>query len=219
MTHTFITIVIAHHHPRRAATGETFDEFDCELRVSRRLQDVLVRIEAQLLAKMFVQLVRTAERATERAANLDLIFPDRLLPEHRVKRDEFVNVDRLQAELLGSPLHGFHRNPAEALLDRVQHHERRASLLRIMRDQLINHRFQRWGHCKAGLSLRQTWDWLSDRRVHRSHSPITKSSEPRIAVTSLTIWPGSRCDRMLRLQNDGARILSRCGVPPPLLLM
>src|SRR5439155_226064 len=54
---------------------------------------------------------------------------------------------------------------------------------------------------------------------HRSHSPITKSKLPKIATTSLIMQPGSNSGRMLRLTNDGARILSRCGTPPPRLLM
>ena len=54
---------------------------------------------------------------------------------------------------------------------------------------------------------------------HRSHSPITKSNDPKIAVISLTMCPGNRCDKMLRFTNDGARIFIRYGVPPPLLLM
>src|SRR5437773_2272593 len=54
---------------------------------------------------------------------------------------------------------------------------------------------------------------------HRSHSPITKSKLPKIATTSLIMQPGSNSDRILRLTNDGARILSRCGTPPPRLLM
>lgn len=57
------------------------------------------------------------------------------------------------------------------------------------------------------------------RPFYRSHSPITKSNEPRIAVVSLIRCPGNRCDRMLRLQNDGERIFIRYGVPPPRLWM
>jgi len=51
---------------------------------------------------------------------------------------------------------------------------------------------------------------------YRSHSPITKSSEPRMATTSLIMWPGKILGRMLRFTKEGLRIFSRCGVPPPL---
>ena len=70
----FVKVLVAHHHRRGAAAGEAFDEFDRELSVLRGLQAVRVRIQPQLLAKMFVQFVRAAQRATQRAANLDLIF-------------------------------------------------------------------------------------------------------------------------------------------------
>src|SRR5437867_3895728 len=54
---------------------------------------------------------------------------------------------------------------------------------------------------------------------HLSHSPMTKSRLPSTAGTSLIMQPGSNSGKMLRFTNDGARILSRCGTPPPLLLM
>ena len=37
----------------------------------------------------------------------------------------------------------------------------------------------------------------------RSHSPITKSSEPRMATTSLIMWPGRIFGRMLRFTKRG----------------
>src|SRR5207244_11100302 len=54
---------------------------------------------------------------------------------------------------------------------------------------------------------------------HRSHSPMTKSNEPRMLTASLIMWPGKTAGNTLRFTNDGARIFSRCGVPPPLLWM
>lgn len=52
--------------------------------------------------------------------------------------------------------------------------------------------------------------------LHRSHSPITKSSEPRMAGISDTMWPGRSLEVMERLQNEGLRIFRRYGTPPPL---
>jgi hypothetical protein len=43
----------------------------------------------------------------------------------------------------------------------------------------------------------------------RSHSPITKSREPRIVTTSLIMWPGRIFERILRLTKLGDRILRR----------
>ena len=45
--------------------------------------------------------------------------------------------------------------------------------------------------------------------LHRSHSPITKSTEPRIVTTSLIMWPGRIAGKMLRFTNEGARIFIR----------
>lgn len=104
----FVKILVAHYHRRAAATGETFHELDRELAVLRRLQTVRVRVETELRAKMFVELVRAAERAAQRATDLDLIFPGRLQPKHRIKRQQFVNVDRRQSQ--------FARNPFDGLL-------------------------------------------------------------------------------------------------------
>lgn len=44
---------------------------------------------------------------------------------------------------------------------------------------------------------------------HRSHSPKTMSMDPKIVTTSPTMWPGRSFETMLRLTNDGARILRR----------
>jgi hypothetical protein len=52
---------------------------------------------------------------------------------------------------------------------------------------------------------------------YRSHSPITKSTDPRIVTTSLTMWPGRIFGRMLRFTKLGERIFMRYGTPPPLL--
>jgi hypothetical protein len=56
---------------------------------------------------MLVQFIRAAERAAQCAADLDLIFAHRLLPEHRVKRQDFKNVDRLEFQLFRRPFDGF----------------------------------------------------------------------------------------------------------------
>jgi len=134
MIDAFVKFVVAHHHRGGAATGETFDEFDRELSVLRRLRAVRVRFQAQLLAKVFVEFIRAAQRAAQRPADLDLIFAHRLLLEHRIKRHEFVNVDGLQIELPGRPLDRFLRNPPEMFLDGVQHHERCCALDWVMRN-------------------------------------------------------------------------------------
>src|SRR5262249_53567144 len=130
-------------------------------------------------------------------------LPDWRLPEHRVERHQFQHVDGLDAQLGRRPLDGVQGKESAVRLQRVQYHERRAAFHRVMGEQFVNFGFK--------------LEW--DGKLHRSHSPITKSNEPRIAVTSLTMWPGNRCDRMLRLTKLGERIFRRYGVPPPRLLM
>src|SRR5437867_1103589 len=102
----------------------------------------------------------------------------------------------------------------------MQHHERGAPFLRVMRNQFVDFAFERRRHAELGLAQERIRDWLPwVHRIHRSHSPMTKSKEPRIATTSLIMWPGKSQGKMLRFTKDGARIFNRWGVPPPLLLM
>src|SRR5262245_36722055 len=89
----FVKILIHHHHRRRATAGEAFDELDAKLSLLRRLQGVRLGIKAESLAKMLVQFVRAAERTTQSAADLELVFPRRLLAKHRIEGDQLVNVD------------------------------------------------------------------------------------------------------------------------------
>src|SRR5687767_14909431 len=96
----------------------------------------------------------------------------------------------------------------------MQHHDRGAAFLRIMRDELVNLDFEFPADGEGRHSGGRGW-W---RWIHRSHSPITKSIEPRIATTSLTMCPGNRKGSTLKFTNEGARIFNRCGVPPPRLL-
>ena len=57
--------------------------------------------------------------------------------------------------------------------------------------------------------LRHFLAFLRLKPLHLSHSPITKSSEPRMAGMSETMWPGSSFEVMERLQNEGLRIFKR----------
>ena len=92
----------------------------------------------KFLLKRRAGLVTTKKSAGERAADFDVPTTDRLLPEHRVKRDHFEHVDRLQLELGGDPLAGVGREVSYILLDEVQQRERGAPLRRVMRDYLVD---------------------------------------------------------------------------------
>src|SRR5712691_10810650 len=147
-----------------------------------------------------------------------MIFAHRLLLKHRIESHQLININRLELQFCGNPFDSLLRNVTKVLLNSVQQHQRRAALFRVMRDKLIDFCLQRsWdseirlGQQLAGNSL----GWMN--LVHRSHSPMTKSIEPRMATTSLTMCPGKSRGKMLRFTNEGARIFSRWGVPPPLL--
>src|SRR5947208_979779 len=131
----FVEIVVAHHHRGGAATREAFDKLDRVFAILRCLRTVRVSIQSQTLTEMFVKFARAAERAAQRAANFQMKFPKRLASEHWIKRDDLVDVDRRQSELLRRPLDRFLRNPAVRFLNRVQPHQRRRSrfVRRILR--------------------------------------------------------------------------------------
>src|SRR6266850_5354717 len=147
-----------------------------------------------------------------------MMLADRLVMKHRIESHQFVNVDRLKSQFSRRPVHRLPRDVSKALLDSVQQHQRRASLLRIMCDHFVYLCFEGRGNREVRLAHQLVGDRLGGMTlVHRSHSPITKSNDPRIATTSLTMWPGRILGKMLRFTNDGARIFNRWGVPPPRL--
>src|SRR6185369_11714194 len=164
-----------------------------------------------------VELIGTAESAAQGATNLQMVFPNLPLVEHRVEGHQLVNIDRLQLQLSSNPFNSLTRDVSELFLHRVQQHERCAPFLGVMRDDFVDFGLQRLWYDEIRLFEQRIRDVFGIGDAHRSHSPMTKSKEPRMATTSLTMCPGRMCGRMLRFTNDGARILRRYGVPPPLL--
>src|SRR5206468_10084171 len=53
---------------------------------------------------------------------------------------------------------------------------------------------------------------------HRSTSPITISTLPRITITSATVWPRQRSSSTVRLMKLGGRTRYRYGFGPPSLM-
>src|SRR6266571_2389405 len=80
-------------------------------------------------------------------------------------------------------------------------------------------RFLDFARNDGHLVRHSSFGFHSSLSPYLSHSPMTKSRLPNTAGTSLTMQPGRSSGRMLRLTNDGARIFSRYGTPPPLLLI
>src|ERR1035438_1143613 len=102
----------------------------------------------------------------------------------------------------------------------MQQHQRGAPFLGVVGDQFIDLSYHIRRHREIRLFAQRVRNWLQGVDLaHRSHSPMTKSNEPRIATTSLSMCFGNNQERMLKFTNEGERIFSRCGVPPPLLLM
>src|SRR5262249_7072496 len=52
-------------------------------------------------------------------------------------------------------------------------------------------------------------------RHYRSTSPNTGSTEPMIATTSATLWPGMMCGSTARLENEAPRHFMRYGLAEP----
>src|SRR5687768_10397773 len=102
---------------------------------------------------------------------------DGLLAEHRIERDQFINVDRFEFQFCSGPLNGWLRDVTKMFLQCVQDHEGSTALFGIMRNEFVNFRSERSRNLKGG----------GRRAAHRSHSPMTKSIEPRIETTSLII--------------------------------
>src|SRR5208282_2696681 len=88
-------------------------------------------------------------------------------------------------------------------------HRRPFVLRRVVRDDLVD------------VLLEFCWNGQCHGKsgFYRSHSPITKSMLARMVTMSLIMWPLAMTGSACRFTNDGARIFSRCGVPPPLLTM
>src|SRR6266568_1988210 len=125
-------------------------------------------------------------------------FADRLLMQHRIKGHQLIDIDGLELQFGGNPLDRLSGNVPESLLDGVQQHQRGAAFFWIMGDQLVGLRLQDRGHDEIRLTQQRIWNRLGRvNLVHRSHSPITKSSDPRIATTSLTMWPGNSRGKMV----------------------
>ena len=101
----FVKIFVDHEHRGRAATGQALDKLDRKFAVLGGLQAVFRNVQTKFPADMIPQFMAAAQCATQSPANLDVVPARRRLPEHGIKRHQFVNIDRLQAELFGDPVH------------------------------------------------------------------------------------------------------------------
>src|SRR5467141_550388 len=105
-------LVVNHQRRAWAAGGETFDRGNREETVGC----VLVETDAEFVFEPLEQAAAAGKVAGERPANLDVELAAWLLREHRVERDDFPDVDRLQSKFLRRPFDLFPAEIAKVLL-------------------------------------------------------------------------------------------------------
>ena len=89
---------------------------------------------------MIDETARASQVTGQRATNFDVELAARFLREHRIKRDDFPDIDRLQTEFVRDPLNLFFAETFKMFLQQMtKPQDRRAFLIRrIMRDDLVD---------------------------------------------------------------------------------
>src|SRR4051812_38389359 len=154
------------------------------------------------------QRIGPAQAARRRPAYLHMrLRADRRKKKHRVERCDLKHADPRHVEEVGDVLDRLLRQPAPRLLLRAPEQRDYCGLLaagRIFRDLFLRPRavLRREGKLlRLKVRLREAAD------AHRSTSPNTMSSEPRIAETSASMWPRQMKSMACRCAKPGARIL------------
>jgi hypothetical protein len=96
----------------------------------------------------------------------------------------------------------------------MEDHKDGASWYRILFNDRIHVGFNLW--CDPGMITHVVCIELGFGQIvfhgfyfYLSHSPMTKSNEPRMAGISASRWPGRITGKILRVKNEGGRILNR----------
>src|SRR5215469_6208131 len=199
-----VIIGIDLHHRRVDAGGQTFHLGPREGAVGGHL----VRATDPIV-QQFLERVGAAQHARRGAAELNVETPDRRQIEHRVEGRDLEHADLGHAEHVGDKLDGLLRQPAARLLLRApqkRNHRRLLSARRIFGDPRLRplQIFRR-----ESKTRRLLFGKAAD--AHRSTSPNTTSSEPRIADMSASMCPRERKSIAWRCANEGARILHLYG--------
>ena len=177
-----VVIGIDLHHRRIDACAQALDLGPGESAVGGHLILVTDRV-----MQYFLERVGAAQHARRRAAELHVETPNRRQIEHRVEGRDFEHADLGHAEQFGDRLDRLLRQPAARLLLRAPQQRDHGRLLparRIFGDPRLRplQILRREGEARR-LLLGETAD------AHRSTSPNTTSSEPRIADTSASMCP------------------------------
>jgi hypothetical protein len=99
-----------------------------------------ISLNAGRSAEIFHYLITTRHRAAERSTNADVRFAGAFLAQHRIKRDQLENVNRLQLELLRDPRHRVIADESKMFLPKVKQRQRGTSLVgaRVTRDRRVH---------------------------------------------------------------------------------
>ena len=187
----FVPVVI-HHHDRRAVAGA--EAFHFEQR-ERAAGVGLPRLDADRLAQFLGHTLGAAQRARQRAADVDHVLADRPGEEHRVVRDDVLDLGGCASNLLRDVGHRRRGEVSLLVLRKIERVENRRLPLvrRIPRHVGVELRLvlRRVRELAAGLGQLPFRLVESGRRVlhrrmkaHRSQSPITTSLDPITATTS-----------------------------------
>ena len=129
-------LVVDHANRRGAAAGETFDKLNAVISVgtdrNRRMHSILLglachtgaqlsrRLNSRSRAQIFHHLITSGHRTTQCSTNTNVRLAAARLLQHRIERNELVNVDRLQSELVRDPWHRVIANKPEMFLPKME---------------------------------------------------------------------------------------------------
>ena len=127
----FIVVVVHLHHRRGAAGGQTFHFGQRE----SAIRGGLSAFDAKFLLEKRRHFLGAAQRAGKRAANLNMMAPDRLHVVHGVKTHHAMDPRRRLVHQLGDIFDRLRPEMTELLLRQIKHRQHRRFLLRIARDR------------------------------------------------------------------------------------
>src|SRR5882762_768214 len=213
-----VPVVVDHHDRRAIACAEALDLHQRE----RPRRVGLARLDSQLRAQLLGDALGAQQRARQRAAHVEHVLPDRPRVEHRVVRDDVLDLRGRAADLLGHKTHTRGGDVALLVLDEIERVQdgRLAPLRRIPLDDLVELLLV-LGCVRERLArLRQLPFRTVElcRRVlhrgmkaHRSQSPMTTSVDPMTATRSAIMPCSTIFGSAWMAMNDGGRILTRHG--------
>ena len=213
----FVPAIVHHHQRRPIARAQTFhfNQGESAGRIGS------IRLDAQRRHQLFGHPFGAAQRARQRAAHLDDELPHRLRVEHRVERDDVLDIGRGAPNHRRDMLHRAQRDVSELPLHEKQRGQNRrlppfgriplrdllepSTILRLVDKHppiVVRH-----------LPCRSMRFAIVELRMkgHLSTSPITTSIDPITAMTSAISPPMIICGSAWHASSDGDRDFTRHG--------